>query len=257
MKIKAGADHVDLNKYILSADSSLTKGTTDGNHFSCLGSLEDVAYAIESCLKQFSNEFKVSRDKSIITVTSNISRFRYPNLALLSFSTNIMSLAVYDGYLDSSNYLNTSIPGTTVYGLTGGHADDRAFLIHLEDFESGKILVGDYIGLQSISEYALVLDIVKYNDSHAKVIVDCKKPLAIRKSANVYRKYYPTIGKFSAYSIKDFDFDFYSTLYSDPYELTLESYSNMDLSASIFNSGTFNSNFYTSMVNKISITHPV
>jgi len=246
LKIKAGADHADLNTYILSADSSLTKGTSDGNHFSCLGSLEDVAYAIESCLKQFSSEFKVSRDKSIITVTSNVSRFRYPNLALLSFSTNIMSLAIYDGYLDSSNYLNTSIPGTTVYGLTGGHADDRAFLIHLEDFESGKILVGDYIGLQSISEYALVLDIVKYNDSHAKVIVDCKKPLAIRKSANVYRKYYPTIGKFSAYSIKDFDFDFYSTLYSDPYELTLESYSNMDLSASIFNSGTFNSNFYTS-----------
>ena len=157
-----------------------------------------------------------------------------------------MSLAVYDGYLDSSNYLNTSIPGTTVYGLTGGHADSRAFLIHLEDFDAGKILAGDYIGLQSISEYALVLDIVRYNDAYAKVIVDCKKPLAIRKSANVYRKYYPTVGKFSAYSIKDFDFDFYSTTYSDPYELTLESYSNMDLSSSIFNAGTFNSNFYTS-----------
>ena len=264
MKIKAGADHVDLNNYIISADSSLTKGTTNGNYFSCLGSLEDVAYAIESCLKQFSNEFKVSRDKSIITITSNISRFRYPNLALLSFSTNIMTLAVYDGYLDSSNYLNTSIPGIDVYGLTGGHANGRAFIIHLEDFNDGKILVGDYIGLQSISEYALVLDVVRYNDIYAKVIVDCKKPLAIRKSANVYRKYYPTIGKFSAYSIKDFDFDFYSTAYSDLYELKLESINYMDPNAllvpqdssKIFNygtesnrnngifEGTFNNDFY-------------
>jgi hypothetical protein len=252
MKIKAGADHVDLNNYIISADSSLAKGTTNGNYFSCLGSLEDVAYAIESCLKQFSNEFKVSRDKSIITVTSNISRFRYPNLALLNFSTNIMTLAVYDGYLDSSNYLNISIPGIEVYGLTGGHADGRAFLIHLDDWNSGKILVGDYIGLQSISEYALVLDIVRYNDIYAKVIVDCKKPLAIRKSANVYRKYYPTIGKFSAYSIKDFDFDFYSTTYSDLYELKLESYSNMEPTPtptpSIINNNSFNSNFYNSLI---------
>lgn len=246
MKIKAGADHVDFNSYIISADSSLTKGTTNGNYFSCLGNLEDVAYAIESCLKQFSSEFKVSRDKSIITVTSNISRFRYPNLALLSFTTNTMALDLYDGYIDTNNYLNVSVLGTVVHGLTGGHAANKAFLINLEDFDSGKIVVGDYIGLQSLNEYAIVLDIVKYNDSYAKVIVECKKPLAIRKSANVYKKYYPTIGKFSAYSIKDFDFDFYSTLYSDPYELTLESYSNMDLSASIFNNGTFNTNFYTS-----------
>lgn len=244
MKIKAGADHVDLNNYIISADSSLVKGTTNGNYFSCLGSLEDVAYAIESCLKQFSNEFKVSRDKSIITVTSNISRFRYPNLALLNFSTNIMTLAVYDGYLDSSNYLNTSIPGTAIYGLTGGHATNKAFLINLEDFDSGKIVVGDYIGLQSLNEYAIVLDIVKYNDSYAKVIVDCKKPLAIRKSANVYRKYYPTIGKFSAYSIKDFDFDFYSTIYSRPYELQLESKNYMDPNGLLFNPKTFDSTYY-------------
>lgn len=245
MKIKAGADHVDINAYIISASSSLTKGTSNGNYFSCLGNLEDVAYAIESCLKQFSSEFKVSRDKSIITVTSNISRFRYPNLALLSFSTNIMSIDIYDGYLDSSNYLNTLIPGTTIYGLTGGHAGGKAFLIHLEDFDSGKILVGDYIGLQSLNEYAFVLDIVKYNDAYAKVIVECKKPLAIRKSANVYRKYYPTVGKFSAYSIKDFDFDFYSTTYSDPYELSLESYDKMDSATNIFNNKTLNSDFYT------------
>lgn len=251
IKIKAGADHVDLNNYIISADSSLTKGTTNGNYFSCLGSLEDVAYAIESCLKQFSNEFKVSRDKSIITVTSNISRFRYPNLALLSFSANIMTLDLYDGYLDTNNYLNTSISGTIVHGLTGGHAANKAFLINLEDFDSGKIVVGDYIGLQSLNEYAIVLDIVKYNDSYAKVIVDCKKPLAIRKSANVYKKYYPTIGKFSAYSIKDFDFDFYSTTYSDPYELALESYSSMDPDPTnnpILNLNTFNSSYYDSLI---------
>lgn len=262
IKIKAGADHVDLNNYIISADSSLTKGTTNGNYFSSQGSLEDVAYAIELCLKQFSNEFKVSRDKSIITVTSNIARFRYPNIALLNFSGNVMTLDLYDGYIDTNNYLNTSIPGTTVYGLTGGHAANKAFLINLEDFESGKIVVGDYIGLQSLNEYAIVLDIVKYNDSYAKVIVDCKKPLAIRKSANVYKKYYPTIGKFSAYSIKDFDFDFYSTIYSEPYELKLESINYMDpntLTVSldppdIFNyglpnnngifEGTFNNSFY-------------
>ena len=245
MKIKPGADHVDLNKYIISADSSLTRGTTQGNHFSCLGSIEDIAYAIESCLKQFSADFKVSRDGSIITVTSNISRFRYPNLALLNFSTNVMTLDIYDGYLDTNHYLNILPPyNCDIYGLTGGHANGKAFLIHLEDFESGKIEVGNYIGLQSLNEYAIVLDIVKYDNNYAKVIVECKKPLAIRKSANVYKKYYPTVGKFSAYSIKDFDFNFYSIVYSSPYELELENYASMDQNNTIFNPNTFNSGYY-------------
>ena len=228
IKIKPGADHVDLNGYVISADDSLPKGTINGSYFSCQGSNEDVAYAIELCLKQFGTDFKVSRERSIITVTSNISRFRYPNLALLNFSTNTVLIDVYDGYLDTTNYLNTNLPNWTVYGLTGGHAPGKALLISLEDFDAGKISVGDYIGLQSISEYALILDIVKYDEKYAKVIVECKKPLAIRKSANVYKKYYPTVGKFSAYSIKDFDFDFYSTIYSRPYELALEDISYMD-----------------------------
>lgn len=241
MKIKPAADHVDLNNYIISADVSLARGTSNANYFSCQGNAEDIAYAIESCLKQFKNDFKVSRDGSIITVTSNISRFRYPNLALLNFSSNVLTLEVYDGYLDSSNYLNIDISGWIVYGLTGGHAEGKALLINLEDFDSGKIEVGNYIGLQSISEYAIILDIVKYNEKYAKVIVDCKKPLAVRKSINVYKKYYPTIGKFSVYSIKDFDFDFYSSTYSSPYELTLEAIDYMDPSDTIFNSQTFNS----------------
>ena len=228
MKIKPGADHVDLNGYIISADNSLPRGTINGSYFSCQGSNEDIAYAIELCLKQFSIDFKVSREGSVVTVTSNISRFRYPNLALLNFSVNTLVLDIYDGYLDTSNYLNTNLPNWAVYGLTGGHAPGKALLISLEDFDAGKIEVGDYIGLQSISEYALILDIVKYDEKYAKVIVEAKKPLAIRKSANIYKKYYPTVGKFSAYSIKDFDFDFYSTTYSRPYELALESLNYMD-----------------------------
>jgi len=252
IKIKAGADHVDINNYIISADISLPKGTANGNYFSCQGSVEDVAYAIELCLKQFNNDFKVSREGSIITVESNVSRFRYPNLALLNFSTNILTLDLYDGYLDSLNYLNISVAGFSVYGLTGGHADGRAFLINIEDFDSGKIIKGDYIGLQALNEYAIVLDIIKYDEQYAKVIVDSKKALAIRKSANVYRKYHPTIGKFSAYSVKDFDFDFYSTLYSRPYELQLESINYMDPGAllpvpnRIFNPKTFDSSYYVS-----------
>lgn len=252
MKIKPAADHVDLNKYIISADSTLTRGTANGNHFSPLGSIEDIAYSIELCLQQFSNDFRVSRDGSIITVMSNISRFRYPNLALLNFSSNVMKLDIYDGYLDTNHYLNIVLPYTCdIYGLTGGHANGKAFLIHLEDFESGKIEVGNYIGLQSINEYAIVLDIVKYDDSYAKVIVECKKPLAIRKSANVYKKYYPTVGKFSAYSIKDFDFNFYSTTYSLPYELELENYEFMDQSNTIFNPATFETSYYITNSNDL------
>ena len=244
IKIKAGADHVDLNSYIISADISLPKGTINGSYFSCQGSVEDIAYAIELCLKRFNIDFKATREGSIITITSNISGFRYPNLALLSFSTNNMTLDLYDGYLDSTNYLNIDSNEFLVYGLTGGHGESNAFLINIEDFDSGKIITGDYIGSQSLNDYALVLDIIKYDEKYAKVIVDSKKTLAIRKSANVFRKYYPTIGKFSAYSIKDFDFDFFSTMYSKPYELELESYTNMDPNKSIFNQGTFNEAYY-------------
>lgn len=244
IKIKGGADHVDLNSYIISADVSLPRGTINGNYFSCQGSIEDVAYAIELALKQFNIDFKATREGSIITITSNISRFRYPNLALLNFSTNVMALDIYDGYLDSTNYLNIDNSGFLAYGLTGGHGDGRAFLINIEDFNSGKIIAGDYIGLQSLNNYAIVLDIIKYDEEYAKVIVDSKKALAIRKSANVFREYYPTVGKFSVYSIKDFDFDFFSTTYSKPYELELESYDNMDPDNSIFNDGSFNIDFY-------------
>lgn len=221
-KISAGADHVDLNGYTISADSSLIKGSFSDNKFSSNGSNEDVAYAIESCLKKYSRDFKVSRDGDTITVTSNVSRFRYPNLALLEFATNSMDLEIIDGYSDAANYLQIYVSGVNVYGLTGGHAPGKAFLIKTEDFEAGKIEIGDFIGLQSVRDYAKILDIVKYDATWHKVIVDAKKPLAIRKSANVYRTFYPTVGKFDIYDIKDFDFDFYSTKYSEPRELILE-----------------------------------
>ena len=242
-KISAGADHVDLNGYTISADSSLIKGTFSDNKFSSNGSNEDVAYAIESCLKKYSRDFKVSRDGDTITITSNVSRFRYPNLALLEFTTNSMDLEIIDGYIDASNYLQIYVSGVNVYGLTGGHAPGKAFLIKSEDFEAGKIEIGDFIGLQSVRDYAKVLDIVKYDSSWHKVIVDAKKPLAIRKSANVYRTFYPSVGKFDIYDIKDFDFDFYSTKYSEPYELILEQNTYMNPLSNPLNTGAFNSGY--------------
>lgn len=241
-KISAAADHVDLNGYIISADSSLIKGSYLDNKFSPNGSNEDVAYAIESCLKQFDRDFKVSRDKDILTVYSNVARFRYPNLALVVYDANSMNLEILDGYLDTKNYLKTDLTGVQIYGLTGGHAPGKSFLILTEDFEAGKIEVGDFVGLQSIKEYASILDIVKFDDTQHKVIVDAKKPIAIRKSANIFRPFYPSIGKFDIYDIKDFDFDFYSTKYSEPYELILEQTTYMNPSNS-FNTSAFNSGY--------------
>jgi hypothetical protein len=206
----------NLNDFIFIADSNLAPGSFNGQRFSSNGTLLEVTMALNNAIQFHKTEFK-SNILLINDIGSGQTRKR-------------MVVAVHNQ--NFSNFINFETAKKHDFGIhfndwntytsAGGSVEGAIKLVSQE--EIGKLKVGDYVKSKDLTKYVKIVDISPnlLDDTKYRVIFD--QPVKITNSASIqtWVKYRPVIGKFNAYNIADFDFDFYSGKMSDIGELSLE-----------------------------------
>lgn len=215
----------------ISAQSSITAGESNGLAFSSLGTFSEIATAIESALNNIPEDerfFSVYRSGATLYFYSRYSGSRFNSLNILytNFGTSLDFLEAYPG-----------ISSLFITQFNGGNDNPTSRIrIKREDlvnFSAGNYLKGENL-YGEITEISLYLDdpIVDDNniiqgfrgvEDYYVVVTDGTKLLLNSfNEAIVYEAFKPTFGRFSFFPVKDFDFDFFSTEYSDLGELEIE-----------------------------------
>jgi len=103
--------------------------------------------------------------------------------------------------------------------MIGGAGKNQGLLIKGNDF--GDVVVGDYLKLRNQDTYVKITDISGDTTlGYYRVILEKSLDLSNDGTCQVYKKFRPTFGKFSAYDIKDLGFDFNRDTSSDIGELS-------------------------------------
>lgn len=223
----------NFNEFTMLADSSVPVGEINGNKFSSQGSVNDIATAITLIIKNIlPSEINVIRNNNEIIIEDYGFGFNRSNLVCGVYNSNFSTFTTINGkgsdiskYTNiDSNVSNTQLASNwNMYTLDGGAEEKRGMTIISN--EVGDIKVDNFIQNED-STYTKVIGIVKnHSDDNYRLIFD-KDINTKAKTLKIYESFKPTFGKFDAYDIKDFDFDFYNTDRGDIGELKNEVDSN-------------------------------
>jgi hypothetical protein len=205
----------DLYNFTFVADTTLVAGTFNGRRFSANGTLVDVTLALHNAITFYQT---YSKDNTLVIKDYAAGNNR-KRMVVAPHSQNFINFVSFDiaREVTLSNQFNQWVTYTT----RGGSEVGGAKFVTLE--EKGKLQIGDYIKSKDLSKYVKIVDITSdlLDDTKFRIIFD--KPIKASNDTSIqtWVRYKPTIGKFSAYDLKDFDFDFYSTRMSDIGELSL------------------------------------
>jgi hypothetical protein len=231
-KTELKIENYSLYDFTLIADENLDAGISVDNRFSTKGGAKLVAMAIGRVINKKSKIFKVSVDKDTVTIEEYANGDNRERLAFGIYNQNLNQfinvIQGKSGDLGLSNTLVNNPPIDTdfndwdMYTSVGGSKKGAAFFV--DKSELGDIKVNQYFKFSNLNKYVRVTEIVNdYSDSNLyRVILENSISIPSDGDIQLYDKFRPSFGKFSAYDLKDFDFDFHSTRYSDLGELIYE-----------------------------------
>jgi hypothetical protein len=226
-KTEIEINNYEMYGFMAIATDTIPAGTFSGNSFSSKGTLRQVAIAVSSLIKDISNYNTRSEGSSVIIEDygngDNRNRMSF-GIYDLNISDFINIEAAREDYVGLQNYTGTQFSDWNLYTARGGSKIGASFLVN-ED-ELGEASIGQYVKHAKLTKFSKVIDIVRdnINNKAYRVILDTEYKLPSDGTVQLYNKFTPTFGKFSAYQLKDFDFDFYSTKNSELGELAYESF---------------------------------
>lgn len=226
-KTEIEISNYSLYDFIAIADNSLAPGTFSGNSFSTGGTLNQIAIAIKELIKDIT-PYKVKTDGPSVIIEDYANGDNRGRMSFGVYDLNVSDfINIETAKLDSNgfqDYVGTEFNDWELYTASGGSKIGASFLVSSE--ELGEIKVGQYIKHVNSTKYSKIIDIVKdhENDEMYRVIIEREFKKPSDGTIQLYNKFTPSFGKFTAYTLKDFDFDFYSTKNSELGELAYESF---------------------------------
>ena len=213
------------------ADPTIPAGTFSGNRFSTKGNLNQTAIAISRLIKDITNyETHVIDTSVVVEDYANGDNRKRMSFGILQSNLNDF-IKIETGIPSDIGLNNMIVPATPAsilfggwdqYTASGGSKVGASFLVKDTDF--ADVEINQYVKSKNISKYNRITDIVRdFKDQTTyRVIIERAATLSNDGVLQLYDKFRPTFGKFHAYSLKDFDFDFFSTVNSDLGELNYE-----------------------------------
>jgi len=219
------------------ADSTLAPipGKSFQRFFNPNGTLQEVTQSITSAINKGINEndrfFVASYNDTTIYVKSRFSGDRFNRL---SFSMD------YTQFPEALNQLQTypitSLADFDKQFVGGNDVKNSLLKVELGDQDrftpgdfiqttGGYTIIGDWVPYTDEPIYNGLNEIIGYTDIDKYAIITCNdNQIMVTRSNQValYSDYKPSFGRFSFFEVRDFDFDFYSTLYSQEGELDFE-----------------------------------
>ena len=220
----------------ISANSTLATvpGKSFESFFNPNGTIQEVAQAIASAINKGISEnvrfFTATVNDSTVYVKSRFGGTRFDQL-------NFKMDSLYpEQFVQIQTYPTTTVL-TPLKNFVGGNDVANSLLkVELGDqnrFVEGNFVqttggfatIGDWVPYTEEPIYNVNNKIIGYTDINKYAVITCNdNQIMVTRSNQValYSDYRPSFGRFSFFEVRDFDFDFYSTLYSEEGELDYE-----------------------------------
>ena len=231
-KTEIEIENYSLYDFTLIADNSLETGKFVENRFSTKGSFSQIATAIGGALSKINKMFKITVINDTVTIEDYANGDNRERLCFGIYNQNLndfitiqngrSSTIGFSNALVSNPPIDTDFNEWDMYTTVGGSKVGASF--YVDKSELGDVKVNQYLKLSNLSKYVRITEIVnEYNNSNLyRIVLEESMSLPSSGDIQLYDKFRPSFGKFSAYDLKDFDFDFYSTENSDLGELFYE-----------------------------------
>lgn len=204
------------------ADPTLPQGTFVGNKFSTQGGLNQTTIAISKLITKITN-YTCTVDNNSITIEDYAIGDNRKRMSFGILKLNISNfIKVITGSYDSIGLNDPQFNDWNLYTADGGSKVGASFLVKSSDL--ANVSIGQYIKEKNLNKFNKITNIVKDHKDQLSYRIVSKRAFKTPNDniVQLYEKFRPSFGKFSAYDIKDFDFDFYSTSNSDLGELQIE-----------------------------------
>ena len=220
----------------ISANSTLATipGKSFESFFNPNGTTQEVAQAIASAINKGISEnvrfFTATVNDSTVYVKSRFGGTRFDQL-------NFKMDSLYpEQFVQIQTYPTTTVL-TPLKNFVGGNDVANSLLkVELGDQDrfikgnfvqttGGFTTIGDWVPYTEEPIYNVNNQIIGYTDINKYAVITCNdNQIMVTRSNQValYSDYRPSFGRFSFFEVRDFDFDFYSTLYSEEGELDYE-----------------------------------
>ena len=240
-----------LHGFEFTAIANLPIGKFTENTYSIHGTPSDIASALAGSINLSELPYTVQQigDRIILQdygvgnnrkltalgiLNGNISDFIQINVGLQNNIGLTNSILPVGSHTDFTQW--------TIWTPTGGAIQNRAVLVKNQN--KGTVDVGEFLMSSTSNTFSKITQIIAdpFLTATSRIILENVIDVPKSKVLNVYAESFTTYGKFSAYAIKDFDFDFYDTSNSNLGELSFE---DLLLSSSYYNNyaGACSSNF--------------
>lgn len=224
----------NLGDYIIIASSTIQPGRANGNQFSNQGSLQQIAIAIAAAINNgeiISYKTYVS-DTSVIIEDYAAGNRRRQNVLGVYIPNLVDFVEISAGEYNNVGLVNSIVPSTTntvftdwnLYTMIGGSSEGQCILV--KSSEIGNVLVGEWVKQKDNDNFIQIIEIEKdplVADLY-RVILNSNVKVSNDGIFEIYDIYAIVHGRFLAYDIKDFDFDFYSTRNSELGDLEYDDY---------------------------------
>ena len=226
----------NLGDYVILADPSLPAGRGESGRFSSQGNLNQIAIALASSIKLGEVlTYVVSVKGNSIIIEDTLAGFNRRRTAFAVYKDNVSDfIEVETGKLDNIGLIdsdpniqailesNTVFADWNIFTPVGGAVEGAAFTIN--ESELGDSQVGQLIKRKGLTSFVKIIEVVKdpLDETKYRLILD--KPITSSNDnlLQKYEVYKIKHGKFSAYNLKDFNFDFYDTSNSNLGDLSYE-----------------------------------
>jgi len=228
----------DGNDFVgeIFANSTLAPiaGKSFERFFNPTGTIQEVAQAITSAINKGIDEnerfFVASYNDSTVYVKSRFSGTRFNRLNFkmaTTFPELFNQTETYPATLitdPNKNFVGGNDVQNSLLKVTLGD-QDRFVPGDFVQTTGGYTVIGDWVPYTDEPIYNGLDEIIGYTDIDKYAIITCNdNQIMVTRSNQValYSDYKPSFGRFSFFEVRDFDFDFYSTLYSEEGELDFE-----------------------------------
>jgi len=202
--------------------------------FNPSGTIQEVAQSITSAINNGIDEnvrfFVASYNDSTVYVKSRFSGNRFNRMGFL------LDIQFPEAFSQLQTYPLTTLvsPSNTFVG--GNDVKNSLLKVELGDQDrftpgefvqttGGYAVIGDWVPYTDEPIYNGFNEIIGYTDIDKYAIITCNDDEIIVTRSNqvaLYSDYKPSFGRFSFFEVRDFDFNFYSTMYSEEGELDFE-----------------------------------
>ena len=220
-----------LYHFEFCAVNNLPIGKFTNNTYSNQGTLSDIAGALAGAINLSVLPYTVQqiKDRIILQDYGNGNTRKLTAFGILNANVSNF-IQINEGLQDNIGLTNSILPmGSqtdftqwTIWTPVGGAVQNKAVLIKNQN--KGSVAVGEFLKSSTSKTYSKIIQIVAdpFLNQTSRIILEKAIDIPKSKILNVFTEASTQYGKFSAYTLKDFDFDFYDTSNSKLGELTLE-----------------------------------